>query len=282
MGIITLEDVLEELIGEEILDEFDLKGPKALPASSYVPAEAQRAVDAAKARATAKNSNLNSTIGKDKGDPLGVMPAGTSGSSTTNLRIAQGLRAMRLKAGGSGTSGAASGAATPGATTSGGKRPNAPSPLSGPPTVTGDTKPVPSAAGDLASAPFERNVLQVRSPSAPPVVSTSVTDGSILPSINLSPPPPFTTVGEGDASKGIPIARGGSKGAKKRVFKSPIAGESATPGLEKRADPMTQTAKAAAKGDTKSQPISDAAPAGEDGASDKPREPTAGNEDAYK
>jgi hypothetical protein len=34
------------------------------------------------------------------------------------------------------------------------------------------------------------------------------------------------------------MARGGSKGAKKRVFKSLIAGEGATPGLERRADPL--------------------------------------------
>jgi len=47
LGIITLEDVLEELIGEEILDEFDLTGAQALPASSFVPEEAKRAVDAA-------------------------------------------------------------------------------------------------------------------------------------------------------------------------------------------------------------------------------------------
>ncbi|KZO98901.1 DUF21-domain-containing protein [Calocera viscosa TUFC12733] len=47
LGIITLEDVLEELIGEEILDEFDLTGAQALPASTFVPEEAKRAVDAA-------------------------------------------------------------------------------------------------------------------------------------------------------------------------------------------------------------------------------------------
>ncbi|KAF8493569.1 hypothetical protein JB92DRAFT_2998552 [Gautieria morchelliformis] len=43
LGIITLEDVLEELIGEEILDEFDLTGPQA--PSSYVPPSAKRAAE---------------------------------------------------------------------------------------------------------------------------------------------------------------------------------------------------------------------------------------------
>ncbi|EJU04262.1 DUF21-domain-containing protein [Dacryopinax primogenitus] len=54
LGIITLEDVLEELIGEEILDEFDLTGAQALPASSFVPEEAKRAVDAARSSGRAK------------------------------------------------------------------------------------------------------------------------------------------------------------------------------------------------------------------------------------
>ncbi|GJJ14325.1 hypothetical protein Clacol_008589 [Clathrus columnatus] len=35
LGLITLEDVLEELIGEEIYDEFDLTGPQS--ASKYIP-----------------------------------------------------------------------------------------------------------------------------------------------------------------------------------------------------------------------------------------------------
>ncbi|KZT33117.1 DUF21-domain-containing protein [Sistotremastrum suecicum HHB10207 ss-3] len=61
MGIITLEDVLEELIGEEIYDEFDLRGANALPASSYVPPEAERAVSAPQVHpASAPNaSNAN-------------------------------------------------------------------------------------------------------------------------------------------------------------------------------------------------------------------------------
>jgi len=274
LGIITLEDVLEELIGEEILDEFDLKGPKALPAPSYVPAEAQRAVDAARARAAAKNNNLN-VPGRDKSDPLGL---GGPGTNATNLRIAQGLRAIRMKAGSSGASNAASGAGTP---VAGGKRAIAPSLVFGSPNTAGrgDVKPASSVVGDLVLVP------PVRSPSAPPVISASHPVSTTLPTIEL-PPPPFTAIVDGDASKGIPIARGGSKGAKKRVFKSPIAGEGATPGLEKRGDPTTQTAKVATKSDTKSQTKLDA-PAGEDKGGDhaakgKPRHPNLGDEDAFK
>jgi hypothetical protein len=288
LGIITLEDVLEELIGEEILDEFDLKGPKALPASSYVPAEAQRAVDAAKARAAAMTNNLNAGFGKEKGDPLGVAPTGIPNASPTNLRIAQGLRAMRLKAGGSGSHSSTSGSGTPGGATSGGKRANAPSPLPAP-TVLGE--PAISVSGDLAPAPSQRSVPPVRSPSAPPVVSSSVPASAISPSIN-SPLPPFTAIVEGDALKGIPIARGGSKGAKKRVFKSPIAGESATPGLEKRADPIAQSTKAAfvaiaasTKSDARPQPKSGAVgedKGGDHEAKDQPRKPNVEDENAYK
>lgn len=237
LGIITLEDVLEELIGEEILDEFDLKGAKALPASSYVPAEAQRAVDAAnaKARAAAKN-----TTTKEKGDPLGataaVPPTGTPNASTTNLRLAQGLRAIRLKAGG-GTSPAPGGNATGAAP--GGKRSTAPSPLAIP-AITTNT----GGAEASTNAPPISEKTQSGPASAPAAIAlpASAPGSAKMPAISLPPPPPFTSIAgggnEGAVPDNVPMARGGSKGAKKRLFKSLIGGEGATPGLEKRGDPM--------------------------------------------
>ncbi len=50
LGIITLEDVLEELIGEEIFDEYDLPsetGQPSLLATSFIPTEAKEAAEAA-------------------------------------------------------------------------------------------------------------------------------------------------------------------------------------------------------------------------------------------
>jgi hypothetical protein len=70
---LTLSSPSTELIGEEILDEFDLKGNQALAASSFIPEEAQQAVDAANA---AKAAQLSVSPGR--------VP-----------RVAQGLNAFR-------------------------------------------------------------------------------------------------------------------------------------------------------------------------------------------
>jgi hypothetical protein len=53
--------VLEELIGEEILDEYDVTGANANPATAYVPPEAQAAVDAAAER-KARQSRLTAAV----------------------------------------------------------------------------------------------------------------------------------------------------------------------------------------------------------------------------
>lgn len=225
------------MIGEEILDEFDLKGAKALPASSYVPAEAQRAVDAANAKASAAAGV------KEKTDPLGVSvgvpPTVTPNASTTNLRLAQGLRAIRLKAGG-GSSPPPSGPNAAGSVAvSGGKRTMAPSPLSAP-QATGPAR----VDATPETAPVPEKAQSPSLPAAAAIALPASAPGSAkMPTIALPPPPPFSAIAGGGTEsavpENIPMARGGSKGAtKKRPFKSLIAGENATPGLEKRGDPF--------------------------------------------
>ncbi|KAI0919747.1 hypothetical protein AcW1_003087 [Taiwanofungus camphoratus] len=72
VGIITLEDVLEELIGEEIYDEFDPQGHPDL--SSYAQFEAKAAPSVRRRRAS------------DPPAPSAI-PSGTSNSATVSTRI---------------------------------------------------------------------------------------------------------------------------------------------------------------------------------------------------
>lgn len=195
LGIITLEDVLEELIGEEILDEFDLVGPNALPASSYVPEEAQRAVDAAAAAAAEAESLENSK-------PSTVS---TPSASTTNVagfrapRVAQGLRAIRLA---SGTK----------------------------PIKTKRSISLPGTNRVPTPASHHGNVHSV-APTPPPATRKEDDDTDSGHPTPTPTPGPLTSVPQG-------VVMSPPSTPKKRPFKSLIAGESATPGLEKRADPM--------------------------------------------
>lgn len=193
---------MEELIGEEILDEFDLVGPNALPASSFVPEEAQRAVNSAEAAAAA-------AVAEGREKPR-LSTTNTPNASTTNVaglrapRVAQGLRAIRL------------------ASTAKPNKPKRSSSLPGTNRVptpsshhgnSSSAAPTPPPTGRKENNPSDLNFPYSAAVSTPGLLA-AVPQGVVL-----SPP-------------GTP---------KKRAFKSLIAGESATPGLEKRSDPMKET-----------------------------------------
>ena len=215
LGIITLEDVLEELIGEEILDEFDLKGANALPASSYVPAEAQRAVEAAnKIVADAKSKSISNSTPVE--------------GSTANLRVAQGLLAIRFATTNNGNPGKSNrnnmlqrrpgGTATP--TTGGG----------GAIPYRADTD-IASPVGDAASTSDIATVVGRSTTPNDGVGELSYTVPQGLPGIHF--------VSSASAPEdGVPIPKPGTP--KKRAFKSLIVGEGGTPGLDKRSDPTNK------------------------------------------
>ncbi|KAI0067517.1 DUF21-domain-containing protein [Artomyces pyxidatus] len=82
LGIITLEDVLEELIGEEIYDEFDTEGARHGEVSSYVPPQYSAVIKPALKR---KGSAPQLTHPADPPTPIVVAKA-PSASGTPVLR----------------------------------------------------------------------------------------------------------------------------------------------------------------------------------------------------
>jgi len=235
LGIITLEDVLEELIGEEILDEFDLKGANALAASTYVPAEAQRAVDAAAAKNAAEAKMLEANA-KSAPPVLSGTNTPTNGS-TTNLRVAQGLRAIRMAT----TNNTNPKPTKRSSSAPGTKRGSALSPLSGTISVSAAPSraetpaPPPVEDGASASSGGATVVGDEKDPRpGAPVVGGGGAGTSTLPTV-----PQGFTIAPGVATEdGATIPKPGTP--KKRAFKSLIAGEGATPGLEKRSDPLAK------------------------------------------
>lgn len=224
LGIITLEDVIEELIGEEILDEFDLKGANALPASTYVPAEAQAAVDAAAARhklVSAEAARLAE----------GAVSATPHHGGTT--RVAQGLRAIRMAAGASPIKRKSS--SHPGT-----KRTvmtaSAPAHIPGSPETGLISRP--AGENDIA-LPVEVSFI----PKSEPAI-TGTMEAKTSP--RCRSPVPGSTVHMapillGVADENAPLTKQPS-GHKRGAFKSLNGSGRATPGLDKRVDPTNSSA----------------------------------------
>ncbi|KAH9987909.1 hypothetical protein BJV74DRAFT_963704 [Russula compacta] len=91
LGIITLEDVLEELIGEEIYDEFDTEGARHGEVTSYVPPQSSTDVHIApslKRKGSAPQLSTSSDISSVVPLHLPVQPTyrSASGSASPVLR----------------------------------------------------------------------------------------------------------------------------------------------------------------------------------------------------
>jgi hypothetical protein len=205
---------LEELIGEEILDEFDLKGANALPASSYVPAEAQRAVEAANKLTVDAKAKSSGNITPVEG-------------SMANLRVAQGLLAIRLATSTNtnpGKSNRSNNVLRRGGTTT----PN-----------TGGGGALPHQDDSSLTLPAREDAASASDIATVVEASTAPDDASGLHS-TVRPGLPgihFVTSATGPED-GITISKPGTP--KKHAFKSLIVGEGGTPGLDKRPDPMNK------------------------------------------